>query len=301
MAGTLIELESYTGEWFTLLGPGKGDRGVFLDQDPSGFYDEEPIEAIYNSHAFELGATFGGIRVNKKDVLFKVHVRDTKDATWLENNSAWQRALSFTKDSKLWIETDGSRRYLKIRKFKSNELTPKIDPNKVQYGLVVMTCVAPYPRWIENDGEFIWTAQTDSLNGTTCWGTFPVKNPTDTEVWLKYELQAYPGAEYILPDYSFGDNRLRRKVEDANKQITLAKLLAGEHLLVDTDESPDFGQFNSSIDTQFYIRMKGKTFTYPIPAGKKRTLLPIGVRFAPAGVGVKIRTPKTWSSSLVLP
>ena len=81
----------------------------------------------------------------------------------------------------------------------------------------------------------------------------------------------------------------------------LPPLLAGEHLLVNTDESPKFGQFNSSLDTQFYIRMKGKSFLYPIPAGTRKTMLPIGVQYAPAGVGVKIRTPKMWTSSLVLP
>lgn len=298
---TIIELESYNGEWFTLLGPEKGDRGVFLDQSPSGILSPEPTKALWNQHAFQLGADFGGIRIDKRDVLFGALIVDTKDATWLENYSAWQRAWSFKKTNKLWVETDGSRRYLELRLSESLDVTTELDPNKLQFGRVGMICAAGNPRFIEADAEFVWVSPTDSLSGTIVWGEFPVQNLTDTEVWVQYELQAYPGARYLIPDYSFGDDRHRRAVADAAKILVLPPLLAGEHLLVNTDESPKFGQFNSSLDTQFYIRMKGKSFLYPIPAGTRKTMLPIGVQYAPAGVGVKIRTPKTWTSSLVLP
>lgn len=43
---TLVELEGVNGEWFTLAGPGEGDRGVYLGTDVKGLYDP-PVKVVY--------------------------------------------------------------------------------------------------------------------------------------------------------------------------------------------------------------------------------------------------------------
>lgn len=300
MADSIIEYESPKGEWFTLHGKGDGDRGVMLDESPEGLY-EEPTEAIWNSHAFQIGADFGGIRINKRDVDFGVHVVATEGRTWQENYSDWVRSWSFKKCGNLWLDTGVTRRRLPVQLSSEPVLAPDVDPLGVEYGRVAMHATAGYPRWIEDDFISKWVSPQDTLNGSTVTGYVEVSNPTDTECWLKWELQAYPGAKYTLPDFSFGDDRHERAETDAAKLIQLPPLEAGEHLSIDTNESAKDGQFNSSTDTQFYIRMKGKSFCYPIPPDTPKTRLPVAVSGAPAGVGLRVRCPREWSSSLVLP
>lgn len=296
----IVELESWNGEWFPLLGPEKGTRGVFLDQSPEGLFEDEPTEAIYNSHAFQKGADFGGIVIDKKDVTFGVHVTETADATWLDNYSAWKRALHFKKDSKLWVETDEFRRYLKVRLLRNSKMAPQINPTKTSYARVGMHLVAGDPRWHEDDYTDQWTTTVDNT-GTLNeeWGEFEVENLTDTDIWLKYVCQAYPGVRYIIPDFSWGDDRYGRAVADADRRIVLPPLLAGEDFRVDTDE--EALQVVSNIDTQMHIRMKGVSFLYPVPAGTPRTRIPVGAIGAPVGVGVQVRSPRIYTSSLVIP
>jgi hypothetical protein len=299
----IVELESWNGERFTLLGPDKGDRGVYLDQSPEGLFEDEPTEAIYNSHAFQKGADFGGIVIDKKDITFGAHVKDTKDATWLENYSAWKRALHFKKDSKLWVETDEFRRYVNVRLLRSNGMVPEINPDRTQYARVAMSLVAGDPRWHENDLTNKWTTTVDNSAPANKdkieWGEVWVQNLTDTDIWLKWVCQAYPGVRYIIPDYSWGDDRFEHAEEDAERLVVMPPLLAGEHFRIDTDEEEL--QVESNLDTQMYIRMKGVSFLYPVPAGTKRTKVRVGAVGAPIGVGVQVRCPRVYTSPLVIP
>ena len=280
-------------EWFTLLGPGKGDRGVWLATDVDGYYDE-PFEGIYNSHAYQIGSTFGGIRINHRDVLFEAHVKATATATWEENDSFWRKAWSGKKDSKLWVTGESSRRHLPLKLFETPVFKPQYDPHTQAVGTIGMHCRAEYPRWLEPDVTAEWISNTDTTNGSWNTGTVGVWNPTDTDCWLKWTVQAYPGAVYKLPDFSFGNDKEDRAVEDATRQIVMPELLAGENLKVDTNEEEQ--QVASSIDTQVYMRMNALTFFYPVPAyTKTKKYLPVAVKNAPAGVGVQVRMPRQWT------
>lgn len=298
MPETTVEIRSPDGDWTTLLGPSKGDRGVFLGEDIEGLFDDEPSEGIYNSHAFQRGATFGGVRIDKKDVTFDALITNTADATWQENYSAWRRSWSLKRKTQMWVETEGSRRWIDVRLAKHMRVVAKIDPNKNEYGVVSMFCVAEDPSFLEPDATDSWVSTVDTLGGGTTSGTVTVSNPTDNDLWLKWVLQAYPGAVYTLPDFSFGDDRFERATADAGRRIVMPPLLAGEHIRVDTDE--EALQVVSNIDTQVYIRMKGVSFLYPVPAGTKKLELPVSVSKAPAGVGVQVRCPRKWSSGMGL-
>ncbi|MEU2002071.1 phage tail protein [Rhodococcus sp. NPDC019627] len=296
---TLIELEGAptsdgTTEWFTLLGDGKGNRGVHLGTEVDGAFDDEPTESIWNSHAYQIGSTFGGIRINHRDVLFKAHIKKTSDASWETNDSEWRKAWNYKKDSKLWVQTETSRRHLPLRPFETPVAKPEFDPHGQEFGTIDMHCRAGKPRWLEPDVTKEWISNTDTLDGSWNTGTIPVWNPTDTEIWLKWTVQAYPGAIYRLPDYSFGDDRYEMADEHATRQIVMPELLAGEHLKVNTDEEDE--QVASSIDTQVWLRMNGVTFLYPVPPYQKtKKYLPVSVKNAPAGVGVQVRMPRTWT------
>ncbi|MGW0245051.1 phage tail protein [Nocardia goodfellowii] len=294
-SGLKFEFESWRSpnDIYTLHGEGAGDRGIYLGTHPEGIYDE-PVESIWNSHAFQIGADFGGIRIHKREIILGIEVVNTRFDTWQRNDSEFRKAWSYKKDSKLWCETeDWGRRFLSVRLSKTPDFSPDIDPFKDQYGHVIYSGTAGYPRWQQADATDQWISTTDTTNGEWAEGFVKVSNPTDTEMWVKWVLQAYPGVVYRLPDRSLGDDRFGLAEEHADRKIIMPSLIAGEHLRVDTDENAD--QVTSDIDTQVWQRMRGVRFCYPIPPETEEMLLPVAVKGAPAGVGVQVRCPRNWS------
>lgn len=306
----LIEVESYNGEdMITLAGRGEGGQGVVLtDQGMQGAWSEQ-FSSIWNSHAFQVGADFGGVRINKSDIVIPVHIKGTPGSSVSENMSRWRKMWSKQRDSKLFIEDEDSRRSMPLRISETIGFNPTIDPNFANWAHMVMTCVAKYPRWSEpDDVPEPWVNPTDTTGVTfnpnnplqgASLGVIPITNPTDCDLWVQYKLQAYPGARYILPDYSFGDNRYRMGEAHRDRKIVMPPLIAGEHLYIDTDETKD--QVKSSLNTPMYIRMKGVRFLYPIPAYTLKPVnLTIGVVGAPAGVGVQVTLRREWSAPVGL-
>lgn len=293
--GLKFEFESWRNpaDIWTIHGYGAGNRGAFLSTHPEGIYDE-PTETLWNSNAFQIGATFGGIRINKRDVILGMEVIDTPGRSWQRNDSDWRKAWSYKQDSKLWCETsEWGRRFLPLRLSKTPDFAPDTDPFQDQWGHIIYSGTAGYPRWQQADVTDTWVSPTDTTNGSWADGFVKVSNPTDTEMWVKWVLQAYPGAVYKLPDFSFNDDRFERANADATRKITMPALVAVEHLRVDTDENAD--QVVSDIDTQAWQRMRGVRFLYPIPPDTPETQLPVSVMNAPAGVGVQVRCPRNWS------
>ncbi|MBP0109505.1 phage tail protein, partial [Rhodococcus hoagii] len=79
----------------------------------------------------------------------------------------------------------------------------------------------------------------DTTGGSTANGTIvvPFANPTPAPIWAQWVVQAATNARWAIPDYSFGDDRYRRAAADANRRIVMPKLLAAEHLYINTDEA----------------------------------------------------------------
>ncbi|CCW14599.1 hypothetical protein [Rhodococcus aetherivorans] len=288
----LVQVETFRGEWFTISGPGQGDRGVELSTKVEDLYDV-PVETIRNSHAFQKGSSYGGKRIKHRIPVFGVDIVGENGSEWELLDSEWAKGWDYDNESKLWIETESSRRCLSLSLFEQPKVDLEFDPHGELYAQVTMTCVAGDPYWYEPDDTAVWVSTTDTTGGGTASGDVTVHNPTNQEIWLKWVLQAYPGAIYSLPDFSFGDDREERAVIDANRIIQMPALIAGEHLLVDSD--PDTTQVESNIDTAVYLRMGGVRFAYPIPPYTPPTSLPVSVTKAPAGVGVQVRMPRPWS------
>lgn len=283
---TLVQLEGVNGSLFTLSGPGMGAEGVWLGTTVEGIYDA-PVKTIWTEHAHQIGASFGAMRNLRRDIVFDVTIGDNSSLTWQEADSEWRKAWSYTEDCKLWIETADSRRHLKLRLGEQPLFKPERDPNIMQVERVTMTCISGDPWWYEDDATDSWVL----TSGTAGSGTVTVENPTDTEVWLKWVLQG--SARWVLPDFSFGDSRYGRGELDQTRRISMPKQAPGQTFRVDTDPFED--QLRDMNGSQVWSLMNGVTFSYPIPPYTKKTELPVSVSEATAGVGVQVRTPRTWS------
>lgn len=127
-------------------------------------------------------------------------------------------------------------------------------------------------------------------------GSVWIQNLTNTEIWLKWVLQAgNEGIIWTLPDFSYGDDRFDHADEDEDRMIEMPDLILNENVVVDTDEMTMAGQVTSSLDTQVYQRMNGREFLYPIPPYTEPVQVPVAVRGAQPGNLVQVRCPRTWT------
>lgn len=291
-ADTRIQVETPSGDWWTLAGTGKGDRGVWLGQRVEGLW-MAPKETIWNSTAFQDGATYGGDRNPKRDITMDVEIIGTRTASWERCWSDWIRAWKTDDDCKLWYETDNSRRWLNVRVGKNASMSPNIDPIKRGHATITMNLTAGDPWWYEDFHPSSYVTTTDTIGGGTETGHVELSNPTPLEMWPIWVTQGTAGIRWTIPDWSFGNDDHERAIEDADRTIELAPLINGEHLLIDTDPLAEDGQFNSSLDTEFHQRMGGVRLMYqvtPYTGSEDEPIIwPISVRHAPIGAGIELR------------
>ncbi len=294
-----IGIEGVNGDYFPLYGRGQGTRGVHLGEDLKGILDA-PVLTIQNTTAFQIGATYGGMRWLMREVEFTAHVLEGAGNTLEGNDSAWRRAWGrYDRDAKLWFETETARRWLKLRPMQAPNTDLPRDPVRAGHISYRMKCVALDPWWYEPTVTTSFIATIDTTGGGTELGEVPAWNPTDTDLWFEWVAQGEAGIEWTLPDHSFGDNRHGRAVEDADRMLPAPALLQGEHLVINTDELSKDPQMNSSLDTEIYLRANGIQFLYPMPphtgTESDPVMLPVAVTGAPAGAGLQLRCKRPYS------
>ncbi|MGW5267267.1 phage tail protein [Rhodococcus sp. NPDC003994] len=280
----LIELIGVDGSRWVLSGLGMGAEGVELKTNPRGIYDA-PVKTIWNSTAFQEGATFGGFRTNKRDITFAVETRETETKSWEDVDSEWALAWSYTEDCALRITTQFGTRELKLRLSEEMAYSEKHDPHLRGVALVTMMCVAGNPYWWEPPLLSEWTSTQDTRNGSSQTGFVTVQNPTDLPMWLQWIIRA--PAKWTLPDWSWKADQW------ASRAIPMPAQLAGEHVLVNTHPMED--QAVSLSGTQYWSRMNGQTFVHPVPKHTPPTQIPVVVTGAAAGAQVQLRCPLAWS------
>lgn len=292
MTATRIQVENAAGDWWTIAGEGKGDRGVYLGQRVDGLW-MAPKETIWNSTAFQDGASYGGDRNPKRDITFDVEITSTRTTGWERCWSDWVKAWRSTEDCRIWYETENSRRYLTARLAKHVNMAPTVDPELNSHATLTMNLTAGDPSWYETVATSSFITTTDTTGGGTANGTVELSNPTPLDLWPIWVIQGTAGIRWTIPDWPFGNDIFERADEDAARAIQMPPLIAGEHVLIDTDPLAENGQVNSSLDTEVYQRMNGVRFMYQVPpytgSVEDPIILPVSVTHAPIGAGIELR------------
>ncbi|WP_052056369.1 hypothetical protein [Rhodococcoides fascians] len=303
---TQVELEGVNGRIVTLSGEGSDESATYLATGMSGFMDV-PVDVLRGSHAFQEGSTFLGKRILERPLEFGVVIDSTNGESWQENDSEFRKMWSHDEDCKLWIETETSRRYLKIRPLEFI-YDIEYDPNQTQIETVKLKCVAMDPWWYEADYTDTFTSTQTTAANVFQNGTVTMVNPCDHEVYAQWIIGKGAGGADVgcvprLPDFSWGDKRHNRTTISgyfdaaaiyANRQIVMAEVLAGYPVRVDTRPDARMGGYQSA-DQTYRQRMKMVRFLYPIPAYTKAIEVPVGISKAPAGTSIQLRMPRPWS------
>lgn len=300
---TLIQIQGWNGELFTVAGEGQWDRGIALASEDAGtdfggMY-ESPVETIYNATAFQLGSTFGGIVENEFDFILAFHAKGSKDMPFRLVDSDFRKAFSYTKDTKIIVEHDGTRRWLNVRLKAQPKLKAVNDPNSEQYGLLLYHLVGAYPRWLETSVTSSFIATTDTTVSGSETQNLAIANPTNSDMWVKWVLQGTAGIIWTIPDYSWGNDQFLRATSDAARKVVMPALIAGETVSIYTDPDSQDGQVNSNMDTEVYLRMAMQEFMYKVPPGTNTTI-PVKASHAPIGALAQLICPREWQRPIGL-
>ncbi|EFV12939.1 hypothetical protein [Segniliparus rugosus] len=329
---TLVEIEGVNGEWFTIAGPGEGDRGVYLGTKVSGIYSA-PVRTYYEEPGNFPGARPLGKRYLRRDVVFGVEILNDSpgENSWLSRDSEWEKAWDYDRDTKMHITTDHSgRRTLRLRLAEQIDVNTDIDPNENPINRAVMTCVAGDPFWYGEDAVYTATTQKDTRFNPTLfsppwpWELLPHEtlwidvdpgdgkgglNPTDQDVWLKWSV---PAASEPVPDFPWPFPEgvpvpwerapfTQWTIPDysftdpklADRRLRLPGLIYGENSIVDT--YPGVEQISPESGSQVWARMNGVRFKHPVPKYTKSKRFEITVTGCAPGQTVQLRIPRPWS------
>lgn len=299
-SNTLVQLEGWQGDWFTLHGPNQGNRGVVLN-GLDGIVDA-PVITSRSKTAFRPGALDGGKRWEEREVTITATVAPAlatgrADGDFELLDSDFRKAWSYSADSKLWIQTRSGRRHLPLRLSSAPRYLTKLDPHRKQYGQIELDTVALVPWWIEPDVVDTWVSQDAGVQE----GAVRIENPTDRPMWLKWTITA-PGT-WTLPDFSwygsetFSPDDLPADIADAASTSTARKIVMpplSSGVGVDIDTDPFEEQVVRPGFPNFWSLMNGVQFCFPVPPWTPPTDLPVKVD-GPAGSTVAVMCEREWT------
>ncbi|MFJ4653848.1 hypothetical protein ACIP5Y_21485 [Nocardia sp. NPDC088792] len=289
-----ITLVGVDGSLWHLSGTDQGAEGVELAIAPSGAFDA-PVSTIWNATAFQTGATWYGMRYDKRDLVLSFNVSAAGGLSWETVDGKFRNAWSYTTDATLIVTTETSTRCLHLRLSQHPDFSPKHDPHLKSWAPIVLTCTAGFPFWIEQDITQTWASSIDTTSGAhEQEGSIEGENPTDLPMYLEWVCSA--PAQWTLPDFSFGlDYNYGSGSGAANiaRVVTLPQTVAGQDLTINTN--PELPMIISADGSNLWAAMNGVSFLYPVPPKTPPTTFPVWVTYAPAGASVMLVQNRFWT------
>lgn len=261
------------GSRWTISGPGAGAEGVWMKDEHTGLLDT-PVTTIWQEGANQVGATFGAARFNARSITLPVYVLDgeRQGRTWQSVDSRWRKAWSYRADSTIEVISSSGLRRLRCRL----ESTPEHELGKggqiMGSSAVLMTLKAGDPMWYSDEQTEAWR-----FDGVHWTGSVTVTNPTDMPMWLRWTVTG--PASVILPDFSFEEREGWPGYEHQDRRITMPFQPIGVDVAVDTDPMQE--QVVAIQRPNWWAKMNGQFFTYPVPPWTTPTEIPVAVNPIP--------------------
>jgi hypothetical protein len=204
--------------WGPILAP--GSKGLF----------DMPIETFWGRGPF--GSFFQSWRPKARDVQWTINIMNPQTGTMLDQDEAlwhtiysrWKAMFSPAVESTVeymsldGMRTLGLRTVVEPQPFSSLNFEGH-DPHLWSFGSVVQSQRAELPFYVGKPDRY-----SHSIDGVgNFWFPMPYFNPASADCWAEWDLSG--GADWILPDYSYGLEAYGRGVSDMGKKIGRASLV----------------------------------------------------------------------------
>jgi hypothetical protein len=244
--------------------------GPQLASGSTGLFDM-PIQTNWGTYGY--GQFFQSWKPKRRDVVWTINIANPDTGTVIDQDadlwhtiySRWCAMFSIDDECTVrYISIDGER-ILKLRtldtpKSFSTQTFEGGDPHRWAFGSIVQTQAAEFPYYVGKAEKIAY----EIPGAGDFWFPLPYHNPGTVEIWPEWELTG--GAEWILPDYSFGRDFYGRGLSDIGKTVPIPALMPGENTTVMT--RPDMEWLISEWETDPSLRSPGLRSEYPIPPGK---------------------------------
>ncbi|MEY8577207.1 phage tail protein [Corynebacteriaceae bacterium 6-324] len=274
-----IDIYGADGSRWRVSGAGSGREGVELSLSPQGLFDEAPISGIWQSSAFQEGATYLGHAIEPLDAVLAFDVvGDAEDWEYIESrfHAAWDEE----KTTKIVVTSDGKRRFLEVQKLENIRTEHTRDPRLLQWSTMTVTLRAAWPFW---EGDTVISAASTSNSSADL--TVTIENPTDRPMWLQWVVTA-PG-RWTLPDFDWGLG------DHPTRVITTPTLSPGQTLTIDTH--PLSEPYVAADGSNIAGRFGGVLFQHSVPPHTPPTEVPVKLAGAFGGGGaVQCRMVHNW-------
>ncbi|MBB3040153.1 hypothetical protein [Hoyosella altamirensis] len=251
-----IIYRSPSGRCWHLSGrPFEGREGVTLGTDPQNMH-AAPTTLLFQEGARQIGATYTGRVVSRRDVSIEVSVRADSQFGFSTTRTEWLKDLDYHQAGWLHVWTPQTGwRTLKVRKRAEPVPFVKKNATKIKWDKYMIPLVAENPYW-EGIRETSFWRNKSGLGR----GTLHIRNPGVVAVHPRFTLVG-PGTPWIQDG-------------PGGPLIEFPAMQAGEVWLVDTN--PRSKTIRTSTGMNLYPRMRGRKFRGSYPPG---TSTPIEVRF----------------------
>jgi hypothetical protein len=255
---------------YRISGPGQGQQGFFLAPQSTGLLSDAPVKTIWHKTMF--GQAMSGMEWERREIVATINVghdqaidpeRDPDE--WHDLYSEIREAFSYTEDTLvLYGSADGDRRlYVRMleppKPFSTHSFEGK-DPKLWSFGSVVLTMACEFPFYIAPSDVYEWEVEGEG----NFWVKLPFFNPSDVPIWPTYGVTW--GAQWHIPDYSWGNEEYGRGQADMDKIVRTPVLELGENCDINT--RPDKETYQRENDAPVGLRSAGRDFEYPIPPGE---------------------------------
>lgn len=302
-----IDVYGRLGQIYRVSGPGQGLQGFEMAPKSTGLLDDAPVKTIWHKTMF--GQSMSGWEPERRDIVWTVNVGvnlgidpDRDPDEWHALYDEWRQAFSYSEDTKIrYGSADGDRilyaRLLEKPKPFSAQSFEGQDPKLWSFGSVVMTMACEFPYFIGPSERFSWEFQGSG----TFWTKLPYYNPSDVAIWPTYKCTY--GAQWHIPDFSWGSEEYGRGQSDLGKVVRTPLLAPGEN--VDIMTRPDLDTYQSENDAPVGLRAGGRDFEYPILPGMGDPDANNGAVFMATqvtdGGALKVEYPRWYSSPYARP
>ena len=275
---------TYTGpngyEW-VLSGPGMGEQGVELGRKPRGLYSASG-KSIWNSGAFQEGATFEGMRWEPRDMVITALIFGDDGTDWEETYARWVSSWHFDKPGVLsYTSPNGERRTIPVQLYEASEFEPDFDPRLNGFGEMVMTIRSARPWWESTPDYDLFRFDGTNFAG----GYVTVWNPTDRPMSLGWALKG--PARWVLPDVDPSDESTKDRV------IRMPFQRIGWDVTVDT--RADARQVHCNQKPNYWALLGGQFFMNEVPPNTPPTRVPVYIDPLPT---IPFAVPVEWSIKL---
>lgn len=260
-----ITMVGVSGREWTLSGVGPSK--VSMAPNSTGLY-ETAVTPIYSDATY--GEKFEGLTYPSTTVVWTAQVGADKERdpeTWHSMYSDFRHDIDFEFPCTFrYTSSDGVReRKLRLasepKPFSVYNFEGK-DPHLFSFGSMVITMKTELPFYVGKSAFYSWADPNLAAKGGEAWFPIRLSNPAQVECWKKFTLTDQ--ARWILPDPSFGSNKMGRADIDRGRTSPLPLLAKGEGLKVDSH--PDEQTLRAANDAPVYARYFDDLY-YPIPGG----------------------------------